>query len=90
MDQSQLRQQLEQLHAELEHADSVDPETREQLRDLQGHIEHLLASPAPDRARQYPSFRKRVDDAIVQFEATHPELTIALGKVADSLAQLGF
>ena len=81
MSQDDLRRTLEQLHAELGRAGALDPATRGRLEALQEDVRRAL-----DRAGGEPPLRERLEDAIVEFEASHPELARRLATVIDTLA----
>lgn len=89
MDTSQLRQTLEQLHAELQQAESLDENTRANLHSLMQEIQAALARPDDGTARQYSPLNARLQKALLQFEVSHPALTITIGQVANELAQMG-
>jgi hypothetical protein len=77
---------LEQLHAELQRADTIDERSRELLRSVLSDIEDVLARKP---GHQPESIRERLRDAVGAFEETHPALTEAIGQVADALAKMG-
>lgn len=81
MSQEDLRRTLEQLHAELGRAGALDPATRGRLEALQEDVRRAL-----DRTGSEPPLRERLEDAIVEFEASHPELARRLATVIDTLA----
>jgi hypothetical protein len=81
MSQDDLRRTLEQLHAELGRAGDLDAATRDRLRALQADVRNAL-----DRSPAESSLRQRLEDAIIEFEALHPELARRLGRVIDTLA----
>jgi hypothetical protein len=81
MTQDDLRRTLEQLHAELGRAGALDPGTRQRLEALQGDVRRAL-----DRSAGETPLRERLEDAIVEFEASHPELARRLATVIDTLA----
>ena len=81
MSQEDLRRTLEQLHAELGRAGALDPATRGRLEALQEDVRRAL-----DRAGGEPPLRERLEDAIAEFEASHPELARRLATVIDTLA----
>ncbi len=83
MEKAQLRETLERLHAELNRTESVDETSRLLLRKLQLDIEELLES------RSGPSVRKRLQDGVHHFEASHPALARTIADVLDSLALVG-
>ncbi len=81
-----LRERLEQLHAELAKTDSVDERSREALESLARDIQALLEqSDAPPHA----SLTERISQATRDFEKSHPRLSATLGRVADALSNLG-
>lgn len=81
MSHEELRRTLEQLHAELGRAGALDPATRERLESLQSDVQQAL-----DRSPGDPPLRERLEDAIVEFEASHPALARRLATVIDTLA----
>jgi hypothetical protein len=85
MDQSQLRQTLEQLHAELENTPVVDDESRQLLQHLKDDIQAVLKEPTPSSRA---SLRERLDAAAAHFEDSHSDLTMNIKQVIDHLAQV--
>ncbi len=88
-EQQQLREQLQQLHTELERTESVDQASRDMLRHLISDVQELL-----DRSEEGPSqrdrpFLNRLRKGIAAFEATHPELTLTMSEVVDTLTNAG-
>jgi hypothetical protein len=88
MREDQLRRMLEQLHTELQRADTIDDRSRELLRSVLVDIEDLLER-KPKRPTQPESIIERLREAVRAFETTHPALTAAIGGVADALARMG-
>jgi hypothetical protein len=88
-DPQQLRQRLEQLHAELEQVDSVDSDSQELLRDLIKHIQGLLKESDGIPAPQYAPLQDRLTSARLQFQVSHPAVTAAIAQVLETLAQMG-
>ena len=88
MREQHLRQMLEQLHTELQRADTIDDRSRELLRSVLGDIEDLLER-KQERRLQPESIIERLREAVRTFETTHPTLTNAIGGVADALARMG-
>ena len=86
--EEQLRQMLEQLHTELERADTIDDRSRELLRGVLGDIEDLLER-KQKRGTPPESIVARLREAVRAFETTHPTLTDTIGRVADTLAGMG-
>ncbi|CAG0960942.1 hypothetical protein ANRL3_00872 [Anaerolineae bacterium] len=85
MDTSQLRTTLEQLHTELERAQTVDDESRQLLQHLQSDIQAVLKE-SSDSARA--SLRTRLETALAHFEDSHSQLTLTIKNVLDHLAQV--
>jgi hypothetical protein len=81
----ELRSTLDQLRAQLHAADALDPELRARLRDAIGEIEAALAASGPHE----PSLRDRLNELTRQFEESHPQLAAAVGRVVDTLANMG-
>jgi Domain of unknown function (DUF4404) len=88
MGEEHLRQMLEQLHTELQRADTIDDRSRDLLGSVLGDIEDLLARKQKP-GTQPESIIERLRDAVRAFEDTHPTLTDAIGGVADALARMG-
>jgi ElaB/YqjD/DUF883 family membrane-anchored ribosome-binding protein len=89
MDQQQLREKLEQLHAELEQIETVDEDTRRVLDDLSKDIRELLDQPGEQADRRYGRLNQNLRANVTRFEATHPMLTSAMQHAIDALVQLG-
>ena len=81
MSQDHLRRTLEQLHEELGQTGALDAGTRARLEALQDDVRRAL-----DRRGGGSPLRERLEDAIVEFEASHPELARRLAPVIDTLA----
>jgi len=88
MREQDLRQLLEQLHAEIQVTDTIDDRSRELLRGVLGDIEDLLERKQKQGTRP-ESIIERLRGAVKSFEKTHPTLTDAIGRVADALAGIG-
>ncbi len=84
MEKQHLREQLAELHAALQRADSLDEESRESLRQVMDDIRVAL-----ERGHKPESLVERLREAVDRFEGTHPALTEAAGRVIDALANLG-
>ena len=86
-EQQRLRQMLEQLHAELQQSHGLDDRSRERLASALSDIEDLLKR--AETGKPPESIVERLREAIGVFEQTHPTLTAAIGRVADTLANMG-
>lgn len=87
-----LREKLAALHAELARTNAVDPHARELLVTLLDDITRLLGSsshPAQDTGEEDAPLTERLDGLAVQFEAEHPALSTALRRVVDALGKAG-
>jgi hypothetical protein len=78
---------LEQLHAELHRSHGLDDRSRERLASALSDIEDLLKR--AETGKPPESIMERLREAIGVFEQTHPTLTAAIGRVADTLANMG-
>jgi hypothetical protein len=89
MEKQRLLQTLAELRAAVTQADSVDPETAEALesaiRDLQNELDKRGVKPSDDIEPTSSGLK----DVLLRFEAEHPQLSVAVGKVADALAAMG-
>jgi hypothetical protein len=88
MNNEQLRAQLEQLHAELQQADAIDPQQREMLQARANDIEQLLKRDEI-KPHHYTGLGERLSEDVAQLEASHPQITLLMRRVIDSLAYLG-
>lgn len=86
MPERELRERLADLHAELERSPQVDDESRRLLATLADDIHGVL-----DRAEhaEHAGLAERLAEAIREFEESHPQLAAAVGRVADTLSNLG-
>jgi len=86
-----LQQTLEELRAELRAEASLDPQLRARLEHTVEQIEAALdrAGPAGELGMEGASFTERLSESARHFEATHPDVAAALGRVMDALAALG-
>ena len=89
MDKQRLLQTLAELRTEIAQAKSVDPETatllESAMRDLQSELDKRGVKQPADIAPSSSGLK----DALLKFEAEHPQLSNAVGKVADALAAMG-
>ncbi len=88
MNNEQLRAQLEHLHVELQQADALDPQQREMLRTLASDIEQLLKR-EEIKPHHYRSLGARLNEGVAQLEASHPQVSLLMRSVIDSLTYLG-
>jgi hypothetical protein len=89
MEKQRLSQTLEQLRAELSQAERVDPETLAELRRLTDDIQRKLADREELTSDEVEPASSGLKDQLLKFEAEHPQLAAAIGRVADALAAMG-
>jgi len=88
MPREKLRDTVKQLKNEIDRGAPLGPDQRNVLSDALSEIETLLESEDvedPDSSTLVAKLR----EAEAHFEESHPNLTIAVGAVADALAKLG-
>lgn len=89
MDKERLLQTLAELRSEVAQAESVDPETaallESAMRDLQNELNKLGVKQPADIVPASTGLK----DVLLKFESDHPQLSVAVGKVADALAAMG-
>ena len=89
MDKQQLHQMLEQLHAELSQAQSVDASDRELMESLRTDVQTILERADEASAQQYSSLNDRLRESVKQYEISHPRLTWVMGEVLEILSRSG-
>jgi hypothetical protein len=89
MDDPKLREQLEQLQAEIRQSRSVDEEGKALLRDLDADIHDLLARSEGEAVDVQPSTVDRLQDSLTYFEVSHPALTALIAKLLETLSNAG-
>lgn len=89
MDDPKLREQLEQLQAEIRQSQSVDEEGKALLRDLDADIHDLLARSEGEAVDVQPSTVDRLQDSLTYFEVSHPSLTALISKLLETLSNAG-
>jgi hypothetical protein len=90
MERHELVEQLAQLHAELARTENPDPETLAQLRAITDDIERLVGDEEADvDAEEAEPITSGLRNLLIKFESDHPQLAVAIGKVADALAAIG-
>ena len=88
MKNEELRSQLEKLHNELHQSLAIDLQQRELLQTLADEIQVLLKRDEIQR-HHYTSLSERLNDAVAELEASHPQITLLMRQAIDSLAYLG-
>ncbi len=83
----QLKEVLEQLHAELQKADAVSEDAQTLLRSLIEDIRDLLLRSErahPDESR---TLIQRLEESTWHFEESHPSLTSTLARLIDLMGR---
>ncbi len=88
MDKQQLREQLEQLHAELAQVKTLDSTEAEMLQHLARDIREVLER-EENQAQHYSGLGERLKESVARLEASHPLATERMRQVIDQLAYLG-
>ena len=88
MDQH-IRKTLTELQAQLRHTESLPEGEREIVDEIYEEIEQLLARPRQQQHVPPYTLLARLDDAAHRFEVSHPDLTVMIGRVIDSLSTMG-
>jgi hypothetical protein len=89
MDRQELVNRLAELHEDLSRTEHADPETLELLQKLTADMGRLLGEKQLPPAAEVEPVSRGLRSLLLTFEAEHPELSVALGKVADALAAIG-
>lgn len=88
MDKQKLREQLQDLHTELQQVESLDAGEREMLQNLAKDVQKVLRQEG-DQTQQYTSLGDRLREVVAQVEASHPRVTLLMRQVIDELAYMG-
>jgi hypothetical protein len=88
MDRERLREQLEQLHAELQRVDAPDENEKMMLQRLASDIQTLLERGGAE-PEHYRGLAGRLRESIAELEAAHPGTTLLMRQVIDQLSFMG-
>jgi predicted nucleic acid-binding Zn-ribbon protein len=86
MDKNELRDSLDKFHKELEKIESLESSDRERLEGMETRLRGMLET---DATGHDAWTIETLEQAIRQFEVTHPELTITIGHLLNILSQEG-
>jgi hypothetical protein len=89
MDDTELRDTLEKLHQELEQAENLDDESRQRLQHLMGDIRTALEREEPPPSEDYQSIGDQLNEAILEYEISHPSLTASMVHALEILSGAG-
>jgi hypothetical protein len=89
MGKERLQSTLRQLHDELAQAEGVDSETLARLRTLTDDMQRALDKRDKESPADVETKANSLKDLLLKFEAEHPQVAAAVGRVADALAAMG-
>ncbi len=88
MNTTELQALLDELHTQLANADQLTDDERSLLLHIRGDVDALLEQ-ASNESPTEDDPRARLEQAVVAFGGSHPNLAVALEKVLDTLSQSG-
>ncbi|MDG2306104.1 MAG: DUF4404 family protein [Candidatus Binatia bacterium] len=86
---SELQDHIRSLHEELESSSSIDDDARKQLGVLLNDIQVLLEREGADTAPSRESLIESLEAATSEFETSHPTLYATVGRLINTLSNLG-
>ncbi len=89
MEKTRLRNLLLELQEELETAESVGPEARKLLASITDDIDEVLEKSEPAKGDDEPKVGDKLDEAVVEFENSHPQLSYIIERIIQSLSNMG-
>ena len=84
----QLRESIQHLQDELSGGEPLSKEDRSRLETVLGEVSGILDSEDAEASAEGKSLGD-LPTLVERFESTHPKLAVVLGRIADSLSQLG-
>lgn len=97
-DRAQIESTLRTLEAQLAESSDIDPQVKQRLAAMHSEILSSLKQPeSPPAASAKPaslpgghsSLTRRLADAALYFEESHPQLSTTIGNLAGVLGQMG-
>jgi hypothetical protein len=89
MDNEELRKLLDELHDQINSTQTVDKKGGELLRDLEGDIRALLERSGENPVQPNQTVVQRLESALDHFEVSHPDLTLLISRLLESLSNAG-
>ncbi len=89
MQEHELREKLDEIHHELEHAHDVDSEVEALLRRILEDIRQLIHEPRGETPPEHHALNEQLMDMTYHFESTHPTLAASMRQVAVALGNMG-
>ncbi len=85
-----LKRHLDELKQALDDAEAIDPHTLDELRDTLDAIDRQLDRIGPSApAAEAGTMVERLTGGAYRLEASHPDLALALNRIAESLSAIG-
>jgi hypothetical protein len=85
---NQLRESIQHLQEELTSGEALSSDDRSELETVLGEVSEILDAEDTEASAEGKSFGD-LSTLVERFESTHPKLAVVLGRIADSLSQLG-
>jgi hypothetical protein len=85
---NQLRESIHHLQEELSSGEPLSSGDRTELETVLGEVSEILDSEDAQASAEGKSLGD-LPTLVERFESTHPKLAVVLGRIADSLSQLG-
>lgn len=89
MENKDLSELLSQLHEEIKNTQAIDEKGLELLRHLEGDINELLERSGESTIKVPDSNILNLEDTLSHFEVSHPNLTILISKLLETLSNSG-
>jgi peptidoglycan hydrolase CwlO-like protein len=84
-----LRAAIAELERELHGLEESDPETRALLQTAAADISSALQRPGEMKTPEATESRNLLEQKVLEFEASHPQVSSALSRFIDMLGQIG-
>ena len=84
----QLQESIDHIREELSTGDPLSPEDRQLLDNVLGEVSGVIQSEHEEHSLA-EEFFDDLREMGERFEKTHPKLALVIGRIADSLSQLG-
>ena len=89
MAKRELRERIQELLGELAQTEEIDQEARDRLASVLHEIRDAVGEAGEEAPEEPESLLERLNEAAQNFTESHPTLMAMVGRVADSLSNLG-
>jgi hypothetical protein len=89
MPKEQLRERIRELLGELDQIEEIDQGARDRLTSVLHEIREAVGDAGEEASDEHEGLLERLNEATQHFKESHPTLTAMVGRVADSLSNLG-